>query len=183
MATYAWKPGSRIPVDPDVAGRRLEALAASSPDGVVRPRDVVEAARPADAPLHPAFEWDDRVAAERWREEQARHIIRSLVVVHTSSSGQNVPIRAFVRVTSVSTSDAPSDREKNSGYAHVYRAMEHQEWRQQVLEEAKRELHAFVEKYRALSQVAAELARAVSLVQEAEAVIEGATEKDARQPV
>lgn len=43
---------------------------------------VVDEARPTDHPLHDRFEWDDSVAGERWRREQARLLIRSVKVTY-----------------------------------------------------------------------------------------------------
>lgn len=41
-------------------------------DGAVGPEQLVERARPGDSPIHHLFEWDDAVASERYRLEQAR---------------------------------------------------------------------------------------------------------------
>ena len=49
-------------------------------DGVHTPAEIVEAARPEDAPLHPFFCWDDAAAAELFREAQAIHMTCSIVV-------------------------------------------------------------------------------------------------------
>ena len=49
--------------------------------GVIDPHDVVDESRPEDAPLHPVFEWRDEVAAEYWRIEQARRVVRSVEFV------------------------------------------------------------------------------------------------------
>lgn len=49
--------------------------------GVIDPHTVVDESRPDDAPLHPVFEWRDEIAAERWRVEQARRVVRSVEIV------------------------------------------------------------------------------------------------------
>lgn len=46
-------------------------------EGALTAADVVADARRPDSPLHELFEWDDSVAAERYRESQARSLIRS----------------------------------------------------------------------------------------------------------
>lgn len=52
--------------------------------GVLEAGHVVEDARPAESLLHRYFEWDDGAAAEAYRIDQARRLIRSVrVVVHT----------------------------------------------------------------------------------------------------
>lgn len=45
--------------------------------GRLTPDAVVADARDPESPLHDAFEWDDREAADRYRTQQARHLISS----------------------------------------------------------------------------------------------------------
>jgi hypothetical protein len=78
---YSWRPGYRGAVPASVAGERL-ALLDERLGGHVTPPDVVADARPPDAPLHRCFTWDDSVAGERWREDEARRIIRNCYVVY-----------------------------------------------------------------------------------------------------
>jgi hypothetical protein len=66
-------------VDAQTAGRELDRIRRR--DGTIRPAAVVDEARPEEAPLHPAFEWRDLVAAEQWREHQASTLIRVVRVV------------------------------------------------------------------------------------------------------
>ena len=49
-------------------------------NGRLTPTQVVNAARDESSPLHSCFEWDDGLAAESWRIEQARELIRSVKV-------------------------------------------------------------------------------------------------------
>lgn len=49
-------------------------------NGRCTPRRVLAAARSPDSPLHPYFEWDDTVAAEAHRIEQARALIRRIKI-------------------------------------------------------------------------------------------------------
>lgn len=77
-ATYVWTPRAHVAIDPEVAGRELKRLAKH---GEVTAAVVIDAARPEDAPLHAAFEWDDAVAAEKHRAEQARLILRSIRII------------------------------------------------------------------------------------------------------
>jgi hypothetical protein len=69
-------------VDAQTAGRELDRIRRR--DGTIRPAAVVAEARPEEAPLHPAFEWRDPVAAEQWREHQASTLIRVVRVVPTA---------------------------------------------------------------------------------------------------
>ena len=49
--------------------------------GKLTASQVLEVARSPDSPLHPCFEWDDSIAAEQWRLEQARELIRRVKIV------------------------------------------------------------------------------------------------------
>lgn len=58
----------------------LEKIANKN-DGGLTAETVVDAARPASAPLHPVFEWDDATAGEQYRKHQATTIIRAVMIV------------------------------------------------------------------------------------------------------
>lgn len=58
----------------------LRALADVS-GGSLTPEAVVESARSPESPMHGLFTWDDAVAGQKWRLEQARELIRSVKVV------------------------------------------------------------------------------------------------------
>lgn len=133
MNNYAWKPGTRTKAKPEVAGERLRQLLQTH--GRLTAPIVLDDSRPADAPLHPEFEWDDWKAAEQHRLEQARHIMQALVLVDTEVSDK--PIRAFVVV---------SDEEGNT-YQDIAVAMADPEMRGQVLQRAMRELEVWGERY------------------------------------
>lgn len=69
---------------------------AESAGGVLRPDDVIEAAKDKKSPLHGCFEWDkDAAAMEHWRDT-ARTLIRSVrVVIHNQTTTLRAPY--FVR--------------------------------------------------------------------------------------
>ena len=69
----------QIGVDAQTAGEELARIKAAH--RILSAAVVVDESRPDDAPLHPAFEWRDPVAAEQWREHQASQIIRRVRVV------------------------------------------------------------------------------------------------------
>lgn len=90
-------------IDAQTAGSELDRI--RKRDGTIRPAAVVDEARPEDAPLHPAFEWCDPVAAEQWREHQANKLIK---VVRVMPSAPQEPRVASVRhVTQVAAPTAP----------------------------------------------------------------------------
>ena len=63
-------------VSADVVGKTMEEIEAR--EGAVTSRNFLEASRPVDSPTHAIFEWDDSVAAEKYRLEQSAHCIRDI---------------------------------------------------------------------------------------------------------
>lgn len=56
--------------------------------GELTPALVVAEASPEDHPLHDRFEWDDSVAGPKYREVQARELIRSVRIVYREKTGK-----------------------------------------------------------------------------------------------
>jgi hypothetical protein len=139
MTIYKWKEGTRANVSAQDAG---EVCAALEAQGNLTPAALVDASRPEDAPLHRAFVWDDAVAAEKYREVQAGHIIRCIEVEITSESA---PTRAFVPVIV-----QPEAR----GYSSIESVLVVKDAREELLARAYDELAAFERKYRNLSELA-----------------------------
>lgn len=73
------------------------ALRALERSGRLTPGDVVEAGRDPESPLHPMFEWDDGKAAERWRLEQARSLIRSVTIRVEISEDRVITAPVYIR--------------------------------------------------------------------------------------
>lgn len=62
------------------------------------PELVVREARPKRHPLHDRFEWDDAIAGEAWRRQQAHELIASVRIRYRSGDGSECDVRAFVAV-------------------------------------------------------------------------------------
>ncbi len=108
-------------------------------DGRILPEDVVEAARDKKSPLHNQFDWNDTLAAKKWRIEQARELLRVTVML---LPGVKDPIRAFV---SLST---------EKGYRMTANVLANVTFRSQLLEDALKEMRAFERKYAHLKELA-----------------------------
>ena len=65
---------------------------------------VVEAAQSANCPLHSYFEWNDKVAASKFREGQATEMINAVRVRFVSEEGHERATRAY-RVAQVQSGD------------------------------------------------------------------------------
>lgn len=92
---YTYKAGAHIKVDANIAGQMCEQLERTV--GLTA-KNLLDANRSEDAPLHGEFEWNDSIAAEAYREDQARYIIRSLCVKPEDKKTE--PIRAFFTIGS-----------------------------------------------------------------------------------
>jgi hypothetical protein len=148
---YGWRSGARINIDAQKAGEALEKLQKRK-NGLLEPGDIVDAARDEGSILHAHFQWDDAAAAELYREDQARDLVRSLTVDVSRSNLEERPVRAFVNV------ETGGER----GYVSTVTAMSSDDLRKQVLEKAFAELEAWRARHAELS----ELARIFSAIDE-----------------
>jgi hypothetical protein len=117
---------------------------------VLEPRAIVAAARPTDAPLHPAFTWNDAAAAERWREVQAQNLQRGVrvVVIRRDAAGreersQPLPVYASIQ---------PADEAR--GYRETLATLQEPDHREALMRAALRELRLFRARYKALVELA-----------------------------
>lgn len=138
MAAYRWKRSARVGVSAEVAGSVMDRL---SRGGRLTPAALVDASRAENAPLHGEFEWDDGVAAERYRQTQAGYLIRSIEVVVEQA---HEPVRAYL----------PVHVDDDAGYVPIQTVMESPRLMNEALLNAKRELASFRRKYSQLAELA-----------------------------
>lgn len=124
-----------FPVTAQAAGEELHRIYTER--GELDPKRVVEESRAESAPLHPCFEWDDKSAAEKYRESQAQDIIRAVVVVQQKQNGEPVTVRAFPHVQQT--------------YQPISVVVNSQDKMDELLKTAMRELISFRRKYETLS--------------------------------
>lgn len=139
---YQWKPERQIKIDAQAAGEELERIRVKN-NGRLESEMVVEAARKKTSPLHPAFEWNDAAAADAYRVEQAKYLIRSIEVI-VEADANSRPVRAFVSVV----------RDEDRSYTSVSHALADPELRRQVLLSALKELEAWRVRYAELVELA-----------------------------
>lgn len=113
--------------------------------GELQPADVVADAKNPNSPLHSYFEWNDGAAAEAYRLQQARGLIRSVVAIYTRPEEPAIRAKAFVHIPE---KGAPH-------YRSMPDALSKTKTRQLVLQRAWRELQAWRQRYRDLKEFSA----------------------------
>jgi len=104
--------------------------------GFLRPVDVVTAARSESSPLHDWFEWDDGKAAEEFRLEQARRLIRFTI---EKIGPEETNVRAYVSLR--------SDRDEGDSYRSLREVVTVKPLRDELLRQALTEADAWRKRY------------------------------------
>jgi len=147
---HSWRPGfpnKKIPVK--VVANELKAI--ERENGILEPEAVVKAAKIKSSPLHEFFIWDDTIAAQEYRLEQARGLIRA-VIVEVKVENKSYKVRAYYNVT---------DETEPRAYRAVSEITANQAHLDRVVERAWTELEAWQARYDNLAalQVAVEHVR------------------------
>ena len=134
---YKWKTGF-YKASAEDAGKVFEELEQTVG---LTPKAVVDASRNENAPLHSEFEWDDAVAGEKWREQQARVMICALTTVIDEE--QSEPVRAYVQISP-----------RGEKYENIVTVLSDDDKSAAMLERAMSELRSFRRKYSTLQKLA-----------------------------
>ena len=137
---YQWRTFD-YPVPAQKAGEHIEELCRKY--GEVTPQILVDDARPEDALMHPLYEWNDSIAAEKYRLGQSRRITNDLIVVRVSYEEPELPepAKAFVSI---------KPRNESASYKPIVEALSDEDTKKQVIENARMELDSYTRKYRNL---------------------------------
>lgn len=107
---YQFKEGGKFlrkNVNPQQVGEALHSIQRDA--GKLESREVLERARDAESPLHPCFTWDDGIAAEAYRLDQARSLVKSIVKVKHEGEA---PVQAYYNVVVKRAGDEGETRER-----------------------------------------------------------------------
>lgn len=133
---YSWKDGFRANVKADIVGDILDALRESETG--LTPKAFVDISRPEESVTHKMFEWNDEIAAENFRVQQARLIINHITIEYETVK---TPQRAFYYIS-----------HEDPQYRSVGEIKESPEKAAALLAMAKRELITFKTKYSILKK-------------------------------
>lgn len=95
---FVYSVGYRAKVSADIAGEELLRIAGDRGIDGLSSREIVEAAREKESPIHRAFEWDNKTAGEQYRLQQARDLIGALRILVTYDDREPILHRVFVNL-------------------------------------------------------------------------------------
>lgn len=154
MEEYSYKIEGLFKVSARVAGQVCRNLSETA--GGLTPKRLVDISRSKDSPLHNEFEWDDSIAGEKYREEQARQLIKNIVIVQSNSETE----RCVKLERKEKEEEEARDRgfvptgENNSRYITLTTALTNEKWRENLLKQARKDSEAFINKYHRLEELA-----------------------------
>lgn len=135
--TAAWKPGFEgfHKADAQIVAEEIASIGESA-----TPVQIVDKARDSSTELHKCFEWDDAIAAEKHRLDQARQVVRHLVIRETIREDKP-PVRFLFKP------------ESGAGYRPTQLVVRNQDRYQALLESAMRDLRSLRIKYHILTEL------------------------------
>jgi hypothetical protein len=135
--------GSRFTADDAaVIGPEIEKLTGGK---ATTPAAVLDAARKKASPLHKFFDWDDSSAAQKYRLDQARYMLRSIEIEWVDMGPKPIHTRAFHVVR---------DGDGQKAYAAIGVIRTDNELLEQVVARAKAEAASWYQRYNKLRHVA-----------------------------
>ena len=147
---FTRKKSYRIKTDPQVIGEYCYNLEQKK-GGKLTPKELVEAARDVNSPLHNEFEWNDTKAAQKYREWQARYIISSIELV--IETVETEPVLLDLQITESEPYGVKfyhSLDGTKSGYENLLSISNDSEKRKKLLENCLKDIATFREKYNTL---------------------------------
>ncbi len=111
--------------------------------GILFPTDVVKAAEPENSVLHKFFTWDDSIAAEKCRLQEARQLI-NCVVEYVGGEDRGHEVRVFVSLR---------DDRQEGGYRPLVSILKNVTLRESLLMDSLEEMNFFREKFKGLKEL------------------------------
>jgi hypothetical protein len=142
MTQYTWKQSAPEPaVAAQIFGEELERIQDKHPLKLLDPEQVWRSARHRKSPIHAAWNWNVKEAAEAHWLERARKLIGLCVPVRVQiNPGPTTSTRGWYSVK--------IDHQR--GYASEQQILSDQDLKLQVIAAAKAELLTFISKYHAI---------------------------------
>lgn len=129
-----WRFSDMYKADAEKVSKEIESIQNATP------KNILEFARNEESELHKCFEWDDTIAAEKYRLQQARQIVCN-IIYQEDSKEESAKLRVFYSQSSTNTYQPTKVLIRNE---NTYK---------ELLMQAKSELRAFKNKYRMLTEL------------------------------
>lgn len=129
---YCWK-AYNFNADADKVGAELETIGSI---GELTKESIVEFAKNKKSELHKCFEWDDKIAGEKFRLHQANLVLVNLSIVVNEETQETT--RMFVNIQS----------EEKKVFKNIVSVLENEEDYKQLLKKAEDAFISYKEKYR-----------------------------------
>jgi hypothetical protein len=145
---FEWKEGSSFNADANKIGFELKEIGDK-----ISPDDVVEKAKNEKSELNKCFEWDNNVAAESYRRDQARKLLRSIVIVKQNENDDEIPERQNVNFTIRAYENVTCGNDGRK-YVETEKILQNQDWREELFMEILKEIGSLkrkIQKYESLS--------------------------------
>lgn len=137
MITVTWKKGyGFFKADAQKCYEEITAIGEK-----VTPAEIVEKARDENSELHKCFEWDDKIAGEKYREIQAQNVVRLLVIKEEEPPTDRPEVRVLYAT------------EPGEGYKRTEMIVRKEDEYKALLAKAYAELRAFKAKYSMLTEL------------------------------
>lgn len=133
---YVWRKGYPAKVDANTVGEITSMLESEER---LTPEDLLEEARPEESPIHNCFEWNDSIAAEQFRLQQARSMIIALQITRTDET----PVKKYFHIT-----------QDTGSYRSIEVLLSSEESREMLIERARKEFLSYQRKYENLKELA-----------------------------
>ena len=132
MITAKWSTGvgGFVKADANKCAQEIVSIGESA-----EAQQVVDFARDENTELHKCFEWDDKVAGEAYRRDQARWVLRHLVIKEQEPPKYKPEIRFFFKPN------------KTEGYKQTQLIVRNEDEYASLLAQALKELGWFRAKY------------------------------------
>lgn len=125
-------------IDPQAVADEIISIGASA-----TPNEILDKARDEGTELHKCFQWDDTIAAEKFRLQQARQVVSFLVIREEKVPEDRPEIRFFYK----------TDMAHSGGYKQTRLIVQQEDEYKKLLEQAWRELKTFKAKYSCLKEL------------------------------
>jgi len=152
---YSWNYNFGAKVSADVVGATFERL--EEEQGEVNKENFLEASRPEESATHNLFEWNDSIAAEKYRLQQSGKYIQllnvTIVNIPQQAQRQEVSIASDelkpkpMPITTRAYVDTAPGRCTKGAFVNIETALSDDEKRKIVLAHAFDELQMFEKKY------------------------------------